>query len=110
MTKIEIPEDSGGRGGIVAVLLARIAELEAEVERLKVELGATGDTRHMAMEASIRVQHSYSMQIDELKRERGTLRDSLDDARAIIQKAVDAAQALAPFVLAYQKPPPEQAE
>ena len=30
-----------------------------------------------------------------------TLNESLDDARSVIQRAVDAAQALAPFVLAY---------
>lgn len=37
-----------------------------------------------------------------------TLNESLDDARSIIQRAVDAAQSLAPFVLAYRKPEREQ--
>ena len=53
-------------------------ELRAEVERLRDSLSVTGDTRHEAMEAAIRVAEAHSETIRQLRAEVERLRATVE--------------------------------
>ena len=61
-------------------MYAEIMQWRAEVERLRDSLAATGDTRHEAMEAAIRVAEAHSETIRQLRDEVERLRDAIAEA------------------------------